>query len=169
MNISEAELIKVNGWSKADLRRVREDASEFEGHKLWYTDNENKPKMFQKIFWTSIGVIYLQEYFKAKEQLLKQSDEGIASEIIQDGAMTKSQFAITVNNTRWIGKVVRNSYKNAKLVLVEHETGFNVIATCKDNILYPRNQWVIVDTLNNKHSIRKPAFKLYEQAKKQKI
>lgn len=172
MNIKESDLIKANGWSKGELRKIRNEDKEFEGHKLWFADNENKPKIFQTIFWTPVGVIYLEEYFKAKAMLeqMANAKEDVKLDIItEEDAMTKGHFTKNVNNTRWIGKIIRNSYKNHKLVLVQHETGFNVLATCKDNILYPKNRWVVVDTLENKHTIRKPAFKSYEQAQKQKI
>jgi hypothetical protein len=169
MDIKESELIKEKGWKKADMKKIREQVQEFEGISLWYRVADKKPKQLQAIMWTPTGVMYLEEFMKVKDIIEKNQPESIAKEIIGDSAMTKGEFNKIVNGTRWIGKISRNSYKNNKLVLVEHETGFNIIANCKDNMLYAKNRWVIVDTLNNNHSIRKPAFKIYEQAQKQKI
>ena len=174
MDIKESELIKQKGWKKAELKALRREVTEFEGEKLWYTVKNNKPAKFHTIFWTEIGVYYLEQYFIVKQNIdyaIKsvQETEKLFEKPFEDVAMTKGQFTSTVNNTRWIGRIVRNSYKNNRLVLVEHETGFCIIANCSDNMLYPKNRWVIVDTLNNKHSIRKPAFKIYEQAQKQKV
>jgi hypothetical protein len=168
MNISESELIKVNGWKKKELRKIRKETKEFEGHLLWYIDNENRPKIYQKIYWTPIGIIFLREYFFAKMKIVEDAIKSIPDDIIENGAMTKGQFNKVVNNSRWIGKVSRNTYRNNKIILVEHETGFKVLTKCKNNLLYPKNKWVIVDTLENNHSIKKQSFKSYEKAKEEK-
>lgn len=173
MDIKESELISKYNWDKQELRAIRNNGDRFEGVLIWYREKSNKPAHLRTVWWTDGGVSFLTDYFKAKMVIgdfIKSEIEKIneSNGVIDDKAMTKLDFNKLVNKTRWIGKVVRNSYKNNKLILVEHETGFKVVCVCKNNLLYPVNQWVIVDTLENKHSIRKQAFKLYEQAQKQK-
>ena len=159
MNIKESDLIAKNGWLKSDLKAVRHDAIEFEGMRLWFREESKKPKHLQTIWWTDVGVMYLTEYFRVKDEMTQPSP------VSENRVMSKEEFAKSANNSKWIGKVVTNSYKNYNSVMVEHDTGFRVIVNCRNNKVLPKNSYVEVDTKNNKHTIRKPAFKSYEKAK----
>ena len=159
MNIKENELMSMYGWTKNEMRKVRDMGSSFEGHTLWYREESKKPKHLQTIWWTDVGLLYLTEYFKTIATMKEPSP------VEETRVLTKTEFDKIVNDTEWVGKIIRNSYKNANTVLVEHDIGFRVIVTCRDNKVLPRNSYVSVDTRNNRHTIRKPAFKTYEKAK----
>lgn len=159
MNQKESNLLQAYGWKKNELRDIRSKVSEFEGVRLWYREESNKPKHLQTVWWTEVGVFYLTEYFKSVKEMTTPSP---VDEIRQ---MTKTEFDKIVNNSKWIGKVAKNQYRNINTVLVEHDTGFRVIVTCKDNSKLPCHSYVEVDTRNNKHIIRKPHFKSHEKAK----
>jgi uncharacterized short protein YbdD (DUF466 family) len=158
MNHQESLLVSTYGWSKHDLRKVRGEIQQFEGHPLWFREDSKKPKHLQTIWWTPVGLIYLQEYFKSVEIMKQPDPEALES------VMTKAQFDKLVDNTKWVGRITRNNYKNTKVILVEHHTGFRVIVNCRDNKHYPKNSYVSVDTKNNRHMVRKPSFKTYEKA-----
>lgn len=158
MNHQESSLQEVYGWTKHDLRKVRADIQQFEGHSLWFREDSKKPKHLQTIWWTPVGLIYLQEYFKHIETIKKPDPASM------EDTMTKVQFDKMVNDSKWVGRVVRNGYKNSRVLMVEHHTGFKVIVNCRDNKHYPKNSYVSVDTKNNRHTIRKPSFKTYEKA-----
>lgn len=159
MNIKESDLIATNGWLKSDLKAVRQDAIEFEGMRLWFREESKKPKHLQTIWWTDVGVMYLTEYFRVKKEMETPSP------MEESRVMSKEEFAKSVNNTKWIGRVVRNGYKNYNTVMVEHDSGFMIMVNCRNNKALPKNSYVEVDTKNNRHTIRKPAFKTYEKAK----
>ena len=159
MNIKESELIAKNGWLKSDLKAVRHDAIEFEGMRLWFREESKKPKHLQTIWWTDVGVMYLTEYFRVKTEL----ETPIPME--ESRVMSKEEFVKLVNNSKWVGRVVRNGYKNFNTVMVEHDSGFMILVNCRNNKVLPKNSYVEVDTKNNNHTIRKPAFKSYEKAK----
>ena len=158
MNQQETVLQEQYGWKKHELRKVRGDIQTFEGHPLWYREDSKKPKHLQTIWWTPVGIIYLQEYFKHIETI--KTNDPVEIEQV----MTKTQFDELVNNTKWVGRVVVNSYKNSRVVMVEHHTGFRVMVNCRDNKLLPKSSYVSVDTKHNRHIIRKPSFKTYEKA-----
>lgn len=159
MKYKESELSVKFGWNKNELRKVRDLGSDFEGHILWFREESKKPKHLQTIWWTDVGLLYLTEYFKTINSI-KQSNA-----VVDTSVLTKNQFNDIVNNSEWVGRVINNNYKNTNTVLIEHDIGYKVIVTCKDNRLVPKHSFVSVDTRNNKHIIRKPAFKTYEKAK----
>jgi hypothetical protein len=159
MNIKESDLIAKNGWLKSDLKAIRHDTIEFEGMRLWFREESKKPKHLQTIWWTDVGVMYLTEYFNVVKDMKKFPDES------ESRVMSKEEFAVSVNNSKWIGRVISNNYKNFNTIMVEHDTGFRVMVNCRNNKVLPKNSYVEVDTKNNRHTIRKPAFKTYEKAK----
>ena len=48
--------------------------------------------------------------------------------------------------------------------MVEHNSGFNVMVNCRDNQLFSKGAWVVVDTNENSHTVRGQSFKSYEKA-----
>lgn len=162
MDIKESDLSKEIGIPRSEFKAIRKTLAEkHDLGILWYREESKKPEHLRSIYWTEVGVYYLRTYLKVKEEWNKET-----SVPVDLGVMTKEQFNETVNNSLWVGKVVRNKYKNRRIVMVEHEIGYKCNVTCKDNAMYSLHSYVVVDSKNFNHCIRKPAYKSYEKALK---
>ena len=129
---------------------------------LWYREESNKPEHLRTVYWTDAGVMYLKYYIETKTQWQK-----LESETQPWSLMTKGQFDKSVKDSYWVGKVVNNNYKNNTCLMVEHETGFKVLTTCRDSRLYPKHSYIVVDSKGLKHITRIPYLKSYEKAQEQ--
>lgn len=162
MDIKESELSKEFGLPRSEFKLIRKSlADKHDLGILWYREISNKPEHLRSVYWTDVGVYYLRNYLKAKEEWVKETSTPVDLDV-----MTKEQFNETVNNSQWVGKVVRNKYKNKRIVMVEHEIGYKCNVTCKDNSNYSLHSYVVVDSKNFNHCIRKPQYKSYEKALK---
>jgi hypothetical protein len=160
MDTKESDLVEKYGISRAEFKDIRKTIKQNgELGRLWYRADGKKPEHLRTVFWTDVGQYFLAHYLQSKVEFIQQEEQSIES------VMTKGQFDKLVNNSKWVGKVTRNSYANTRLVTVEHETGFKVNVACKDNKLYSKHSYVQVDTKSLKHTIRLPSFKNYEKAK----
>lgn len=162
MDIKESELSKNLGIPRAEFKGIR---NAIKGNHdlgvLWYREESKKPEHLRCVYWTDNGIMYLMHYLKVK-QLWNEE----VSKPMDTSVMTKEDFNNTVNDTEWVGKVTGNQYKNRKLIQVEHEIGYKVVVNCKDNSLYSKSSFVVVDTKNFRHSVRKPQYRTYEKALK---
>lgn len=160
MDTKESDLVEKYGISRAEFKDIRKTIKQNgELGRLWYRADGKKPEHLRTVFWTDVGQYFLAHYLQSKVEFIQQEEQSIET------VMTKGQFDKVVNNSKWVGKVTRNSYANINLVTVEHETGFKVNVNCKDNKLYSKGSFVLVDTKNFRHCIRQPSFKTYEKAK----
>lgn len=162
MDIKESDLCKEFGLPRSEFKLIRKNlADKHDLGILWYREESKKPEHLRSVYWTDVGVYYLRTYLKVKEEWNKET-----SVPVDLGVMTKEQFNETVNNSLWVGKVVRNKYKNKRIVMVEHDIGYKCNVACKDNAMYSLHSYVVVDSKNLKHCIRKPQYKSYEKALK---
>ena len=160
MDTKESDLVDKYGISRAEFKDIRKSIKQNgELGRLWYREAGKKPEHLRTVLWTDVGQYFLAHYLQSKVEYIQQEEQSISD------TMTKGQFDKLVNNSKWVGKITRNSYANTRLVTVEHETGFKVNVACKDNKLYSKHSYVQVDTKNLKHTIRLPSFKNYEKAK----
>lgn len=160
MDTKESDLVDKYGISRSEFKDIRKTIQQNgDLGRLWYREDSKKPEHLRTVFWTDVGQYFLAHYLQSKVEFIQQEEQSI------EPVMTKAQFDKLVNNTKWVGKVTRNSYANINLVTVEHETGFKVNVTCKDNKNYSKHSYVQVDTKNLRHNIRQPSFKSYEKAK----
>lgn len=160
MDTKESDLVDKYGISRSEFKNIRKTIEQKgELGILWYREDSKKPEHLRTVFWTDVGQFFLAHYLQAKVEVFQQQEQSLSD------TMSKAQFDKLVNNTKWVGKVIRNTYANKNLVFVEHETGFRVNVECRDNKLYSKNSYVQVDTRNQKHTIRLPQFKNYEKAK----
>lgn len=160
----ESDICELFGVNRSELRKIRESIPNFhpELGVLWKREESNKPERMKTVLWTDGGLKFLQLYANLKAEHLAE-----VKEAEQNRPMTKGEFDKTVNNTKWVGKVHNNRYKNNTCLMIEHDTGFKVIVLCKDNLMYPRNSFVIVDSRNLRHTVRQPSFQTYEKAYQQ--
>ena len=162
MDIKESDLSKEIGLPRAEFKLIRKNlAAKHELGTLWYREDSKKPEHLRSVFWTDVGIYYLRTYLSVKAKWNEEEAKGVNLDV-----MTKEQFANTVNNTMWVGKVTRNKYKNKRLIMVEHEIGYQCNVNCKDNANYSMHSYVVVDSKNSRHSVRKPQYKSYEKALK---
>lgn len=160
MDTKESDLVDKYGISRAEFKDIRKSIKQNgDLGRLWYREESNKPEHLRTVLWTDVGQYFLAHYLQSKVEYIQQEEQSISD------VMTKGQFDKLVNNSKWVGKVTRNSYGNTRLVTVEHETGFKVNVACKDNKLHSKHSYVQVDTKNLRHIIRLPSFKNYEKAK----
>jgi hypothetical protein len=160
METKESDLVDKYGISRSELKEIRNTINQKgEMGLLWYREESKKPEHLRTVIWTDIGQYFLAHYLQSKVEFVQQEEQSL------DHTMSKSQFIKLVDNTKWVGKIVRNSYVNTTLVTVEHETGFKVNVNCKDNKQYSKHSYVQVDTKHQRHTIRLPSFKNYEKAK----
>lgn len=162
----ESDISKTFGVKRSELKMIRESVPPIHPELgiLWGREESKKPKHMQTIVWTDNGVLFLRHYLKLKstwEEVEKNMEKPIEEAI---KPMTKGEFDVVVNNTKWVGKVSNNRYKNFKTVMVEHDIGFKVLVTCRDSRLLPKGFWVVVDSKNLRHVIRLPFFKTHEKA-----
>lgn len=160
----EADISELMGMKRNELRKIRESIPPMHPDLglLWQREESNKPEKLKTVLWTDGGVQFLTIYLNFKMKHIKEERE---NEIYKP--MTKGEFDKAVNNTKWVGKVHNNRYKNNTCLMVEHDTGFKVIVLCKDNMKYSRNSFVIVDSRNLRHTVREPSFQTYEKAYQQ--
>jgi hypothetical protein len=160
MDTKESDLVDKYGISRAEFKDIRKTIQQNgDLGRLWYREESNKPEHLRTVLWTDVGQYFLAHYLQSKAEFIQQEEQSISE------VMTKGQFDKLVNNSKWVGKITRNSYANINLVTVEHETGFKVNVTCKNNKMYSKHSYVQVDTKNLRHNIRLPSFKNYEKAK----
>ena len=160
----ESDISELMGMKRSELKKIRESIPNMhpELGVLWTREESNRPEKMKTVLWTDGGVQFLSLYLNIKIQHQEFKKE---TEFIKP--MTKGEFDKSVNNTKWVGKVSNNRYKNKTCLMVEHDTGFKVIVLCKDNMMYPRNSFVIVDCKNLRHTVRQPHFQTYEKAYQQ--
>lgn len=163
MDMKEKDLAVHMNLSRDELKTIRNVIRDkHDLGVLWYREESNKPEHLRTVFWTDAGLMYLKYYMETKTQWMKEEEENKMWSL-----MTKGQFDKSVNNTKWVGKVVNNNYKNNTCLMIEHETGFKVLSRCRDSKLYPKHSYVVVDSKNLKHIIRLQYFKTYEKAQEQ--
>lgn len=160
----ESEVSELLGLKRSELKKIRESIPNThpELGVLWGREDSNKPEKLKTVIWTDGGIQFLALYLNIKAQHLENKKE---NEFMKP--MTKGEFDKTVNNSKWVGRVANNRYRNNSCLLIEHDIGFKVVVLCKDNKLYPRNSFVIVDSRNLRHTVRLPHFQTYEKAYQQ--
>lgn len=162
MDTKESQLSKDLGIPRSEFKNIRNAIQDnHDLGRLWYREESNKPEHLRSIWWTDTGIFYLRHYLEVKKQWIALEKEPIDMKVL-----SKDDFNKTVNDTKWVGKVVRNGYKNRRLVMVEHDIGYKCVVNCKDNASYSLNSFVVVDSKNFSHYIRKPAYRTYEKALK---
>lgn len=162
MDIKESQLSKDLGIPRSEFKNIRNAIKDkHDLGVLWYREESKKPEHMRSIWWTDVGVYYLRTYLQVKVQWEEETKVPIDMKVL-----SKDEFNKTVNDTKWIGKIVRNGYKNRRLLMVEHDIGYRCIVNCKNNSDYSLNSFVVVDSKNFNHYIRKPAYKSYEKALK---
>ena len=165
MDIKEKDLVTHFGINRDEFKTIRKTlADKHDLGILWYREDSTKPEHLRTVYWTDAGVEYLKYYLEVRKQF--DAMDAIANEF---RPMTKGEFDKSVNDTMWAGKVVVNNYKNSSCLMVEHQTGFKVLTSCRNNKDYPKHSYVVVDSKNLKHTIRLPYFKNYEKANEKAI
>jgi len=160
MNHKESELVDILNITRAEFKYLRKNLANSDKNvgPLWVREESNKPEHLRTVYWTDAGMYFLRAYLSEKaSQIVIKPDTDMK-------VMTKAQFLDMVHKTKWVGKVVRNLYKNHMVLMVEHNSGFNVMVNCRDNQLYSKGAWVVVDTNENSHTVRGQSFKSYEKA-----
>ena len=162
----ESEVSKSLGVNRSELKTIRKSVPSVhpELGVLWGREESKKPEHLQTVMWTDNGLLFLRHYIEVKKQWAEMEKAIEKPEADSLKPMTKGDFDKVVNNTKWAGKVVNNSYKNLRTVMVEHDIGFKVLVNCRDNRLLPKLGWVVVDSKNLRHTIRLPYFKSHEKA-----
>lgn len=157
----ESDVSKQCGLTRNELKKIREAVPSVhpELGLLWEREKSKKPEKMRTVLWTDGGILFLANYIKIRNAWVEEEQKQPEMK-----SMTKGEFDKAVNNTKWVGKVVNNNYKNNTCLMVEHDTGFKVIVLCRDSRTYPKLGYVIVDSKNLRHTVRLPYFKTHEKA-----